>query len=133
MTNLNVSPYFWPVVRILPLDITWEVTDYEFLLTVIRKLNELIASNNALVEPYQSLVNDVQALQQEVDRIQAGDYAWLRQIIEKAIKNVWFGLTEAGNFVAYVPESWQDVTFGVTKWDTAVPTVPEFGHLVVKY
>lgn len=133
MINLNVSPYFWPVVRILPLDITGDVTDYEFLLTVITKVNELIASNNALVEPYESLVQDVAKLQAEVDAIQNGNYAWLRQIIERAIKNVWFGLTESGNFVAYVPESWQDITFGVTGWDTAVPTVPEFGHLVLKY
>ena len=48
------------------------------------------------------------------------------------IKTVWFGLTDDGYFVAYIPESWQDVTFRTTDYDMTTELMPEFGHLVLQ-
>jgi hypothetical protein len=48
------------------------------------------------------------------------------------IKTVWFGLTDDGYFVAYIPESWQDVTFRTTGYDITTELMPDFGHLVLQ-
>lgn len=128
----DVSPYFWPVVRIQPMEFTGDVTDYEFLSSVVAKLTELINSNNSLAEPYNRLIEDVAKLQAEIDAVQNGDYEWLRQMIEKAIKNVFFGLTQDGRFVAYVPQGWSEVEFRTTGYDIELPCAPEYGHLVLR-
>ena len=48
-------------------------------------------------------------------------------IIETAIRQVYFGLTLDGHFVAYIPESWSDIVF-----DTgAVYGTPEYGRLIL--
>ena len=38
-----------------------------------------------------------------------------------------------GYFVAYIPETWDDITFGTTGLDIEVPCEPEYGHLVLSY
>lgn len=54
------------------------------------------------------------------------------EIIGKAIKTVFFGITDDGYFVAYIPDSWSDITFGTTGLDT-FPEGVEFGHLTLTY
>lgn len=50
-------------------------------------------------------------------------------IFIRLIKNVFFGLSSDGYFVAYIPESWQDIDF-----DTgAVYTSDEYGRLILTY
>lgn len=53
------------------------------------------------------------------------------EIITKLIKMVFFGLTDSGYFVAYIPESWDDITFNTTQYD--IESDVEFGHLVLSY
>ena len=53
-------------------------------------------------------------------------------LIAQAMKMVWFGLTDMsdeypGHFVAYIPESWQDITF-----DTSM-TDENYGCLILAY
>ena len=91
LRTLNVSPFFWPTVRLLPLETTGDVTDYEFLCSVVHKMSELIESNNDLADISEQLVADVAELQEQIELIKNGDYEWLREIITKAIKNVFFG------------------------------------------
>lgn len=59
--------------------------------------------------------------------------AWFEEniesYIEKAIKMVYFGLTLDGHFVAYIPESWNDIQF-----DTgAVWGSYEYGRLILLF
>lgn len=129
---LCVSACFWPTLRMLPLDLTPDMTDYEVLMQVCTKLNELIKAS-ALSEPVlEALKQDVENLQAQIDAITNGDYAFLKEIIEKAIKMVFFGLTPQGQFVAYIPESWEDIMFRTSGYDVIVPDVG-FGHLVLLY
>jgi hypothetical protein len=53
-------------------------------------------------------------------------------LIAQAMKMVWFGLTDMtddypGYFVAYIPESWQDITFGTSMTDE------NYGCLILAY
>lgn len=54
------------------------------------------------------------------------------EIIGQAIKTVFFGITDDGYFVAYIPDSWSDITFGTSGLDT-FPEGVEFGHLTLTY
>lgn len=54
-------------------------------------------------------------------------------LIAQAMKMVWFGLTDMsdeypGHFVAYIPESWQDITF-----DTSMTDDENYGCLILAY
>ena len=59
--------------------------------------------------------------------------AWINEnmpeIIRKAIKMVFFGLTDDGYFCAYIPESWSDIQF-----DTGmVFNRFDYGRLILRY
>ncbi len=59
--------------------------------------------------------------------------AWIERdlpdVIAKAIKMVFFGLTMDGYFCAYIPKSWQGIQF-----DTIMDySSDNYGHLVLKY
>lgn len=54
-------------------------------------------------------------------------------IVGELVKNVFFGLTDGGYFVAYIPESWSDITFKTSEYDVNIPLFAEYGHLVLYY
>lgn len=84
---------------------------------------------------------EYEELKSFMDALVAGDFppemeAALRKwcvenvnnIINDTIKQVWFGLTDSGYFVAYIPESWSDITFDtIDDYDD-----PNYGHLVLR-
>lgn len=53
-------------------------------------------------------------------------------LIGKFVKMVFFGLTDAGYFVAYIPDGWQDITFNTSNYDYTLPD-EEFGRLILSY
>lgn len=53
-------------------------------------------------------------------------------IIGEAIKMVFFGLTEDGYFVAYIPEGWDDIIFNTAGLDLTVPGI-DYGTLILSY
>lgn len=60
-------------------------------------------------------------------------YKWIddhmEELITYAVKMVFFGLTDDGYFVAYIPDSWDEILF-----DTgAVYGTDEYGRLILNY
>lgn len=53
-------------------------------------------------------------------------------IITELIKMVFFGLTDTGYFIAYIPESWNDIIFNTTGYDITVAGYG-YGHLTLSY
>lgn len=89
---------------------------------------------------------EYQQLKKFYDDIMRGDFPesmaislqnWISNnasdIIGSIIKNVFFGLTDSGYFVAYIPDGWQEVIFNTTGYDITVDLMPEYGHLVLSY
>lgn len=87
--------------------------------------------------------NELKAL---VDAVYNGDLSpalessirtWLQRnaasIISEWVKMVFFGLTDSGYFVAYIPEGWEDIVFKTTGYDIDLALMPDFGHLVLQY
>lgn len=88
---------------------------------------------------------EYQDLKNAVDNLESGNWTpqfvntlinWYRDnvidIIGEMVKQVFFGITDDGYFVAYIPESWDDITFGTTGFDDIVPGMP-YGHLTLSY
>lgn len=71
------------------------------------------------------------------ESVQKVFYDWCRtnlvDLVGEVIHNVFFGLTDEGYFVAYIPESWDDIIFNTTGYDIDVELMPDYGHLVLSY
>ena len=61
---------------------------------------------------------------------------WMKKnaldLVGELVKLVFFGITDDGYFVAYIPESWDDIIFGTTGLDD-FPVGVEYGHLTLSY
>lgn len=142
---LNLSPFFWPTVKLLPMDITGEITDYEFLVKLCTKINEVIVELNKLPElenVVNGLITDVKAIQEELEKVKNGEYVSLyldslisyinnnlQELVSNTVKFVVFGLSQDGHFVAMVPSTWQFI-----HWDTIMDyNSPLYGHLVMRW
>lgn len=54
-------------------------------------------------------------------------------IVGEMIKMVFFGLTDSGYFVAYIPENWDDIQFSTSQYDDFTSLETEYGHLILSY
>ena len=95
------------------------------------RLDKLEIDNEAVMQLY----NDIMA-GDFPDPIKEGFNLWMREnaldIVGELATMVFFGLTDDGYFVAYVPESWDDLQFGTTGLDT-FPVDIGYGHLTISY
>lgn len=124
---------YW-VQKVLPLVYDDSLSYYELLNKVVHKLNEVIITTNEIVVVVDEHESEINELRVQVDDLINGRFDELvERYIEEAIKNVWFGLTDSGYFVAYIPSSWNDITFNTTGYDITVNQTSEYGHLVLSY
>lgn len=144
-----VSRFFWPTIRLLPLDIEGDITDYEFLLKVCTKLNEIIHTLDTVgnqvqinTEEIEALQTDVQNIMTELEKVKNGDYVSLyldslinyinenlQGLVGNIVKFVVFGLSQDGHFVAMTPSTWQFI-----HWDTIMDYSSQlYGHLVLRW
>lgn len=118
-------------------------SDLGWLISRVNSYDETIAALNEWIEVNTPRLEDLEEFQRALesgdlpDGVKQGIITWLQnnaiEWLSAIIKNVWFGLTDAGYFVAYVPDSWEDITFKTTGWDIDIATVPDYGHLVLQY
>ena len=116
--------------------------DLGWLIKNVKSSNDAIAALEAWKTSAEGTISDLQTL---LDNIAAGNFPeeisnaiknWIVRnfddIVGTMIKTVWFGLTDSGYFVAYIPESWQDIVFRTTGYDMTTELQPDFGHLVLQ-
>ena len=53
-------------------------------------------------------------------------------LVGELVHSVFFSITDNGYFVAYIPESWDDIIFGTSGYDD-FPAGIEYGHLTLSY
>lgn len=132
---------FW-CQKILPAVYDDSLSYYELLCKVIHKLNELIEKDNEQSEVINLLAGELNELKILFDKfIESGfdDYyadqvaKWidthLKYIFDNIVKQVYFGLTLEGYFVAYIPDGWDDIVF-----DTGVVYGEDtYGRLILRW
>ena len=112
---------------------------------IIAHFKEFIEEINSLKAWRSSHEAEYQELKQLYDNIVSGNFPdsmtqalerWVRQngvdIIGELVKMVFFGITMDGYFVAYIPDSWDEITFGTSGLDD-FPTGVDYGHLTLSY
>lgn len=114
----------------------WIIRSIKLLLKYMEESKEWMIEHEEAYEELKKLYDDIMA-GDFPESIQEAFENWMQlhanELVGSMVKNVFFGLTDAGYFVAYIPESWEDITFNTTGLDIAVELQPEYGHLVLSY
>lgn len=124
---------FW-CQKVLPLVYDNSLSYYEVLCKVVKYINDLIDSDKEIIAELDALKKELNIVKQWIDNFDDNARAIMEEIINKYIVTmVFFGITDDGYFVAYIPESWDDITFYTTELDIFLEQQPEYGHLVLAY
>ncbi len=130
-----MSFFEFPHTRTYDSDLGW----------LIKHMKELMDSIDGLEEwkeQHQEKYNQLKAL---YDSLMSGNFPpeiveafnkWARtnmpDLVKEMIKSVWFGLTDDGYFIAYIPDSWAEIVFNTTGLDITIAGV-DYGHLTLSF
>lgn len=121
----------------------WDVESQEQRIHAIcKQLHKLVCYSDLLGEKINENHDDINELSELFAKFIASgfdDYyaeqvaKWiddhLQYIFEKTVKQVYFGLNEQGYFVAYIPDSWDDIVF-----DTGMQYgIDTYGRLILRW
>ena len=121
----------------------WDVKSQEQRIHAIcAMLDKLICYADMLGDQTNLNIDEIKALQAEFEKFKESgfdDYyaaqveAWINShllyIYDNTIKQIYFGLTDDGYLCAWIPDSWDDITF-----DTIMNFAnPNYGSLTLSY
>ena len=129
-----MSFFEFPNTRTYDSDLGWLIKHVNSYDEVISTLNQWIAENEPKLKDFETLYNMLMAGDLPPG-VQNGIYKWCQthivDLVGSLVKLVFFGLTDDGYWVAYIPENWTDVVFNTTGLDISLPDYPEYGRLVL--
>lgn len=126
----------FPHTRTYDSDLGWLIRQCKRNLDAIEVLEAWKASTTKTIDDLQQLLDDVAAgvFPDEIaNAIKNFIVKNFYDIVGEMAKMVFFGLTDSGYFVAYIPDGWDDITFNTTEYDITLALMPEYGHLVLSY
>lgn len=117
-------------------NLDWCIETVKKLLAEIEPMKEWQEQHQAEYEELLKLYNNITSGNLP-DAMYTSLMSWIERngmdIIGNLIKSVFFGLTDSGYFTAYIPETWDDLTFNTTDYDIFIEQFPEYGHLTISY
>lgn len=129
----------YPYTNFSDLNLDWVIKEIKKFMAAVEDLETWKTQHEAEYEELKELY----------DAVMSGDFppsienafkVWMRknanELVGEMVKNVFFGLTEAGYFVAYIPETWDDIIFNTAGYDINIPymtNAEQFGRLVLSY
>ena len=120
--------------KVLPAVYDDSLSYYEVLCKVVDYINKLIENDISMGDEINKLKAEMAVVQKWISDFDAKGLEAIREIIGEYLKiAVFFGITDSGYFVAYIPETWDDIDFGTTEYDYHTELETEFGHLVLSY
>lgn len=129
-----MSFFEFPHTRTYDSDLGWIIKNMKSTDDAIAALDEFMKNAENAFDELNKLLNDIaegrfpeeiaNAIRQYIVR----NYF---DMIGDMIKMLWFGLTDTGYFVAYIPDSWDAVQFNTTGYDVELEIAPDYGHLVL--
>lgn len=130
-----MSYFEFPHTRTYDSDLGW-------LIKTVKQITELVSGLEEWKTQHEEEYDQLKAL---YDALMSGNFppsivdafnkwaaANMPDLIQEMILTVWFGITDDGYFVAYIPESWQDIIFNTTGLDITIPGY-EYGRLVLSF
>lgn len=126
---LKSKPFRFWCQKVLPLVYDDSLSYYELLCKVVEYLNNLIKSQNAIIDELDGLEEALAEVQKIIDNF---DTDFAESIIKKYLATMIFVEIPDGHFVYYIPDSWEDIKFETTGYDTTIEGY-DYGHLVLNY
>lgn len=126
----------FPHTRTYDSDLGWLIRQCKTNADAIKVLQDWTATAEDVIGDLQKLLEDVAEgiFPPEISNaIRNFIITNFYDIVGDMAKMVFFGLTDSGYFVAYIPDGWDDITFNTTGWDIILALMPEYGHLVLSY
>lgn len=139
-----ISP-FWGFTEFSPTipKLYWNVKSQEQrILRICDMLDRLICYSDYLSDKVEINKEDIEALKSEFEEFKEHGFEdyyleqieqWVNDNLEELyrllVKQVYFGLTDDGHFIAYIPESWDDIIFD-TGFNYADDT---YGRLILRW
>lgn len=124
----------FPHTRTYDNDLGWIIKTVKSYDDVISALNQWIETNTPKIEDLEKFKAALESGDLPAG-VAEGIREWcvrnLYTLIGEAIKTCFFVL-ENGYLVAYIPDSWDEITFGTTGLDDFVANY-DFGHLTLTY
>lgn len=115
----------------------------DWVVSLVKELDANVESLNVWRAEHEQEYNELKAIVNQIydgtltPALENSIKTWLNNnansIIETWVKFVFFGLTDEGYFVAYIPDGWKDIVFKTTGYDITLDIMPDFGHLVIQY
>lgn len=116
--------------------------DLDLFRDEIDKLNIRMSDIEDEFQNLRDAVNsEIQHVYEILEKIKNGDYvdlyldsivAWinknLKELVKEIVNYVSFGVSDDGYFVAYIPDTWDFITFNTIPWGE-----PLEGHLVLEW
>lgn len=130
-----MSFFEFPNTRTYDNDLGWLIKNVKTAADAILELEAWKASAEGSITELQNLLDGIAngIFPKEIsDAIKNWIVANFYDIVGDMAQTVWFGLTDAGYFVAYIPHSWDEVTFKTTGLDYTTELQPDYGHLVLQ-
>ena len=125
----------YPYVDPTQYNADWLLKKMKDLLARMDSMDEWRAEYEEAYEDYKKLVEDIEAGTFPPSIVNAFN-KWMSEnaldLVGAMVKMVFFGITDDGYFVAYLPENWDDITFNTSGYDIALAGY-DFGHLVLSY
>lgn len=113
----------------------------DWILKTVKDLYHQVSNQEEWIEKHQEEYNELKSLYNAIingdfpEKMYDSLYNWVvknsKSIIGDIIKSAFFVL-EDGYLVAYIPDSWDEITFGTTGLDD-FPAGYDFGHLTLTY
>ena len=117
------------------LNLSWVIERMRFILDALEKIDGWIEKHEEEYQELKDLYDAVMSGNFPPEIVRAFE-DWMRRnaldLVGELVKMVFFGITTDGYFVAYIPESWEDIIFGTTGLDD-FPAGVDFGHLTLSY
>ena len=114
----------------------------DWVLKTVKELFAAVQEIDGWMDQHQAEYEELKALYDQIiagnfpDSIKQAFANWMQvnalDLVGEMTKLVIFNITDDGYFVAYIPESWDDILFGTTGLDTFIPGY-DYGHLVLSY
>lgn len=131
MGFLNKYPY----TDFHELNLDWALETVKDLFLQVENLVEWKTEHEAEYEQLKRLYDQIIS-GNFPDSVKQAFHDWMHQnaipLVGELVHMVIFNITDEGYFIAYIPESWDDIRFGTSGLDDIIPGV-EYGHLTINY
>lgn len=126
----NLSNFRFWCQKVLPLVYDDSLSYYEVLCKIVKYINDIIGNEKELSDEFIELKKEVEKVQEMLDNFDTG-------VIERIVREylatmIFVEISDAGYFIYYIPDSWNNIQFETSGLDVELPDV-EYGRLILSY